>query len=131
VTILHTLSSAPLLLSIADKVLSPNKHIRANALELIENNVDGHFARLFLPLCETSDPRAIVSHGKNVWKFEPVDIYFILNDLSGNSDPWVRAFTLYFAIDKTRRTGQPGYLDAVRMGEAQASALLRELVYGQ
>jgi hypothetical protein len=131
VTILHTLSSSSLLLSIADKVLSPNKHIRANALELLENNVDGHFTRMFLPLCETADPAAIVAHGKNVWKFEPVDIYFVLNDLAGNRDPWVRAFTLFFALQKYRSTGDAACLTAVRMGEGEATAVLRELVYGQ
>ncbi|MFH0922204.1 MAG: hypothetical protein V1913_17810 [Fibrobacterota bacterium] len=131
VTLLHTLSNSGHLLSVADKVLSANKHVRANALELVENNVDGRLAGMFLPLCETADPRSIVEHGKNEWKFEDVDIYFVLKDLAGNSDPWVCAFTLYYAIEKYRRTGQAAFLDAVRMGEGQAVAALRELVYGQ
>ena len=123
------LSPGDFLSSAADKLTSPNKHIRSSAVELIENNLDGRLAKQFIPLVE-SETAEVAELAKSRWHFHSPDDYLIFEELSRAEDRFARAFALYTAFQLSNRTGNPNYLVATGCSPEEVQANLTELMYG-
>ena len=130
VNIFNALSDTDILSAIPDKIISPSRHIRSNAIELLENNVSMKQIKYFLPLCEDAAPAKLQTFGRSVWNFDSPDIYFVLSELYKESDPWIRAFTLYTAFQLNSSMNDDRFLRSLNVEGASVTDVLKGLVYG-
>jgi hypothetical protein len=130
VNIFSALHPTDILSTVPDKIISPSKHLRSNAIELLENNVKLRHVKVFLPLCEETPPDRLLAIGKSTWNFDTPGIYFLLGELFQENDPWVRAFTLFTALKIRERTRDAGVLRALNVTGQFAVEVLEGLVYG-
>lgn len=129
VNLFSLLHPTEILSAVPDKITSESRHIRSNALELLENNVTHRHLKHFLLLCEDSDHETLQGISKSVWNFSVPDIYFTLSALFGETDKWVRALTLFTAHRLEERTGRQEYLSALNIAKPEVVSVLEGLLY--
>ncbi|HPG29832.1 MAG TPA: HEAT repeat domain-containing protein [bacterium] len=88
-------NDAALINSIKTQLYNPDKNIRMNAIEALENIGESKIVKALIPLFEFAEKTEIIEAAKKLWKLEDVKYQKTLVSLLYDNDSWVRACSAY------------------------------------
>ncbi len=112
----------------ANRIKSINKHVRASALELLDNTTSIRPVKLFLKLIDKPDHSWIRDTLRKEWREETPTRLSVIKTLSEESDAWIRMLAIYAALEHDRAFGNTEFLDAIDLNRVSALALMAEVI---
>ncbi|MFP4521473.1 MAG: hypothetical protein ACLFQK_04950, partial [Fibrobacterota bacterium] len=114
--------------SIIPKIRHSDQHIRANAVEMLENICHARFRKTVVPLFDDGKPERLVSLGRSVWKVKQKNLYSTLYDLYNSYDSWIRACACSFYLSMPDPAGGRKIANIFSSGGHSGKEIVRHIL---